>query len=195
MTHPQLVTELDLPYLDTIGLERRDAIDAIEAARAQHWLARTDMGYSVTGLQDVTAILRDQRFHSALSMHRAGARAAGLRLCASRRGRVHPHHGGRRPRPPPPPGGAGLHPGLGQPAAPDHAHGRRRLWSTGRRPGRVRAGGRRLRALPHPDHLRAAGCAARGLEAVLGLGHRHLPHLQQQPGRGPAADRARRARS
>ena len=65
---PQLVTELELPYLDTIGLERREAVDAIAAARAQHWLARTDLGYSVTGLQDVTAILRDQRFHSALSM-------------------------------------------------------------------------------------------------------------------------------
>src|SRR5580704_16378473 len=68
MTHPQLVSELDLPSLDTIGLERREAVDAIAEARARHWLARTDMGYSVINLQDVTAILRDQRFHSALSM-------------------------------------------------------------------------------------------------------------------------------
>ncbi len=65
---PQLVSELNLPYLDTIGLERHEAIDAIEEARAVHWLARTELGYSVTRLQDVTAILRDQRFHSALSM-------------------------------------------------------------------------------------------------------------------------------
>jgi cytochrome P450 len=65
---PLLVSELNLPHLDTIGLERREAIDAIEAARAVHWLARTEFGYSVTRLQDVTAILRDQRFHSALSM-------------------------------------------------------------------------------------------------------------------------------
>jgi cytochrome P450 len=65
---PQLVSDLELPFLDTIGLERREAIDAIEAARAVHWLARTELGYSVTRLQDVTAILRDQRFHSALSM-------------------------------------------------------------------------------------------------------------------------------
>ena len=64
----QLVTELELPYLATIGLERQDAIDAIKAARAEHWLARTDMGYSVMRLADVTAILRDKRFHSALSM-------------------------------------------------------------------------------------------------------------------------------
>ena len=65
---PQLVSELNLPYLDTVGLERQEAIDAIVAARSVHWLARTDLGYAVTRLQDVTAILRDQRFHSALSM-------------------------------------------------------------------------------------------------------------------------------
>jgi cytochrome P450 len=65
---PQLVSELNLPSLDVIGLERREAIDAIAAARAVHWLARTEMGYVVTRQQDVTAVLRDQRFHSALSM-------------------------------------------------------------------------------------------------------------------------------
>ncbi len=64
----QPVSELDLPHLDVVGLERRDAIEAIEAARAVHWLARNELGYTVTRLQDVTAILRDQRFHSALSM-------------------------------------------------------------------------------------------------------------------------------
>ena len=65
---PHLVSDLNLPYLDTIGLERREAIEAITAARSVHWLARSELGYSVTRLQDVTAILRDQRFHSALSM-------------------------------------------------------------------------------------------------------------------------------
>lgn len=65
---PQLVTELELPFLDTVGMERQDAIEAIEAAQAQHWLARTAVGYSVTHYADVTAILRDRRFHSALSM-------------------------------------------------------------------------------------------------------------------------------
>ena len=64
----QLVGELELPLLQTIGLERLDAIAAVEEARSQHWLARTDMGYCVPGLHDVTAILRDQRFHSALSI-------------------------------------------------------------------------------------------------------------------------------
>jgi len=64
----QLVHDLELPLLRTIGLERLDAIAAVEAAQAENWLARTDMGYCVTRLEDVTAILRDKRFHSALSI-------------------------------------------------------------------------------------------------------------------------------
>ncbi len=64
----QLVTDLELPLLNTIGSERDEALAAIEVARAQHWLARTEMGYCVTRLDDVTAILRDKRFHSALSI-------------------------------------------------------------------------------------------------------------------------------
>jgi cytochrome P450 len=68
MTAPQLVHDLELPLLNTIGLERFAAIAAMEEARSQHWLARTEMGYSVTRLEDVTAILRDKRFHSALSI-------------------------------------------------------------------------------------------------------------------------------
>ena len=64
----QLVHDLELPTLNTIGLERLEAMAAIEEARSQHWLAQTEMGFCVTRLNDVTAILRDQRFHSALSL-------------------------------------------------------------------------------------------------------------------------------
>ncbi len=64
----QPVDQLDLPTLNTVGLERLDALAAIEEARSHHWLAHTDMGYGVTRMEDVTAILRDKRFHSALSM-------------------------------------------------------------------------------------------------------------------------------
>jgi cytochrome P450 len=64
----QLVHELELPQLNTVGMDRLNAIVAIEAARSQHWLARTDLGYSVTRLEDVTAVLRDKRFYSALSI-------------------------------------------------------------------------------------------------------------------------------
>ena len=64
----QLVSDLEIPYLDVVGLQRQEAIEAIEAARAVHWLARNELGYTVTRLADVTAVLRDQRFHSGLSI-------------------------------------------------------------------------------------------------------------------------------
>jgi cytochrome P450 len=64
----QLVHDLELPQLQTIGMERLDALAAIDEARAQSWLAKTEIGYCVTRLEDVTAVLRDRRFHSALSM-------------------------------------------------------------------------------------------------------------------------------
>jgi cytochrome P450 len=64
----QLVHDLELPQLQTVGMERLDALAAIDEARAQSWLAKTEMGYCVTRLEDVTAVLRDRRFHSALSM-------------------------------------------------------------------------------------------------------------------------------
>ena len=64
----QLVHELELPLLQTLGLERLDAMAAVEVAQAQNWLAKMEIGYCVTRLEDVTAILRDKRFHSALSL-------------------------------------------------------------------------------------------------------------------------------
>jgi cytochrome P450 len=64
----QRATELELPLLNTIGMERLDALAAVRSAQSQHWLARTDMGFAVTRHDDVTAILRDKQFHSALSM-------------------------------------------------------------------------------------------------------------------------------
>ncbi|HEX2851204.1 MAG TPA: cytochrome P450 [Acidimicrobiales bacterium] len=62
------VTELDLPEVDTFGLERDEALAAFEAARSRHWLARMPLGYAVTRYDDVVAILRDRRFHSALAV-------------------------------------------------------------------------------------------------------------------------------
>jgi cytochrome P450 len=86
MAHvPQPVSELELPYLDVVGLERQDAMAAIEAARSEHWLARNDLGYTVTRLQDVTAILRDQRFHSGLSVIQQSPELEGAFAGAARR--------------------------------------------------------------------------------------------------------------
>ena len=62
------VYELDLPTLDTMGMERAEALSASAEARRQHWLARTPLGFSLTGYEDAVSVLRDRRFHSALSL-------------------------------------------------------------------------------------------------------------------------------
>jgi cytochrome P450 len=62
------VHELDLPEIELIDLDRDEAMAVFAAARDRHWLARTPLGYVVSRHEDVTAILRDRRFHSALAM-------------------------------------------------------------------------------------------------------------------------------
>ena len=181
---PQLVSELDLPYLDTVGLERREAIDAIAAARAVHWLARTELGYSVIRQQDVTAILRDQRFHSALSMisgrPRCKARAPGSRRASrSWPWRVTDHARLRRLVAPAftPAAADRLRPFMrevvGDWSTPSSAPAAASWWPTSCEP------------YPIPIICELLGRPARGLEALLGVGHRHLPDLQPEPGRGP----------
>ncbi|HET6794294.1 MAG TPA: cytochrome P450 [Acidimicrobiales bacterium] len=62
------VHELDLPTIDLAEVDRGGTREVLAAARDQHWLARTPMGYMVSRYEDVVAILRDRRFHSAISM-------------------------------------------------------------------------------------------------------------------------------
>jgi len=61
------VHDLDLPEVDAFGLDRTESVAAFEAAWGQHWLARVPLGYAVTRHDDVMAVLRERRFHSALS--------------------------------------------------------------------------------------------------------------------------------
>ncbi len=63
-----IVHDLELPELDLLGFDRETSTAALEAARDQHWLARIPMGYIVTRHADVTGILGERRFHSALSL-------------------------------------------------------------------------------------------------------------------------------
>jgi cytochrome P450 len=62
------VHELDLPSCDTVGIDRDQRLAVIAAAREQHWLARTPVGFALTRYEDIVGVLRDRRFHSALSM-------------------------------------------------------------------------------------------------------------------------------
>ncbi len=62
------VEDLDLPEVDLTGLDRTEAAKALAAAAEQHWLIRTPLGYGVVRYDDVVAVLRNRRFHSALSL-------------------------------------------------------------------------------------------------------------------------------
>jgi len=61
------VFDLDLPLLSNDDLDRLEALDRAEAIARETWIARTDLGFAVLHQPDVAAILRDRRFHSALS--------------------------------------------------------------------------------------------------------------------------------
>ncbi len=63
-----LVHDLDLPVLNTVGLDRLEALEVTAGVRRESWLARTEVGFSVMTHEDARAILRDRRFLSALSM-------------------------------------------------------------------------------------------------------------------------------
>jgi cytochrome P450 len=62
------VHDLVLPEIALIDVDRHEALALLAEVRQQHWLARTPLGYLVTRHEDVTAILRDRRWHSALSL-------------------------------------------------------------------------------------------------------------------------------
>src|SRR6476469_1895816 len=62
------VHDLDLPEIELIDLDRDEALAVFAAARDRHWLARTPLGYAVSRYDDVMAILRERRFHSAIAM-------------------------------------------------------------------------------------------------------------------------------
>src|SRR5688500_8856250 len=64
---PTRLEELELPELDLFGLARDEARTKLIEARRQHWLAKNMIGYSVTHYEDVVAILRDRKWHSALA--------------------------------------------------------------------------------------------------------------------------------
>jgi cytochrome P450 len=64
------VYELDLPDVDTVGMGRDEALAAIAEARRHHWLARSPLGFSLSRQEDCVSLLRDRRFHNALSLLR-----------------------------------------------------------------------------------------------------------------------------
>lgn len=58
--------ELDIPELGLqLDLDREDAAARLRAAATSSWIARNPVGYSILHYDDVVAMLRDKRWHSA----------------------------------------------------------------------------------------------------------------------------------
>lgn len=68
-TSPTLVTEMDLPVIDPSLLEmpHEQVLAAMTKLADDTWIARSLFGYSILSYADVTAVLRDKRWHNAAS--------------------------------------------------------------------------------------------------------------------------------
>ena len=63
-----LVHDLDLPEIGMVEMSRDEIRAFVTEAWEKHWLVRNPFGYGVSRHEDVAAILRDRRFHSAVSL-------------------------------------------------------------------------------------------------------------------------------
>ena len=63
---PVSAFDLDLPILEQFG-DRQDLQDERRAVAEVGWLARNEFGFTVLHYDDVVAVLRDKRWHSATS--------------------------------------------------------------------------------------------------------------------------------
>ena len=186
----QLVGELELPLLQTIGLERFDAIAAIEDGPGRalvgpdgHGLLRHPPrgrdGHPARQALPFGPLHPARRCRACPSWRTAAGvaspsspwRGTSTRACA---GSSPPPSPRSRPIASAPPCG----PCSASSSNASVGDGECEFVSDG------------VRALPHSHHLRAAGRAARGLEALLVVGHGHLPHLQRHVGTGSPAHRS-----
>lgn len=62
-----LVGELDVPEIELFGVGRLEALAKLREVGQENWLVKNMFGFGVTHYDDVVAILRDRRWHSALA--------------------------------------------------------------------------------------------------------------------------------
>src|SRR6476469_2909693 len=60
--------ELDLPAIDLLDVPFEDAQAMMRDLAGEHWLVKNPFGYTVMRYDDVTAVLRDKRWHNAASI-------------------------------------------------------------------------------------------------------------------------------
>ncbi|MFN3257591.1 MAG: cytochrome P450 [Ilumatobacter sp.] len=68
-SEPVSVHDLDLPQLDPEirALDRSESTQIYRDLAKDHWIVRSVIGYSILHYDDVTAILRDKRWHNAVA--------------------------------------------------------------------------------------------------------------------------------
>jgi len=67
MSQTPSVWDLELPLFDTENLDRLEALEVAQRLAEDHWIVRTELGVAVLRQPDVAGLLRDRRFHNALS--------------------------------------------------------------------------------------------------------------------------------
>ena len=66
-TTPTVVSDLDLPSIDTPELTDSERRALVASLAPDHWIVRNALGYTLLQYADVVAVLRDKRWHSATS--------------------------------------------------------------------------------------------------------------------------------
>ena len=62
------VNELDVPTIDLLDVPFEQAQAMVRDLATEHWLLRNPFGYTVMRYDDVTAVLRDKRWHNAAAL-------------------------------------------------------------------------------------------------------------------------------
>jgi cytochrome P450 len=63
-----LVHDVDMPAIDLEAMGDRAALlEEMRRLQADHWIVRNPLGYTILRYEDVVAMLRDKRWHSATS--------------------------------------------------------------------------------------------------------------------------------
>ncbi len=67
---PMQLTDLDLPTLDVLGLPRQEAQEVISQLAKEHWIAKSELGYTVLRYDESVSLLRERRFFNGVRLLR-----------------------------------------------------------------------------------------------------------------------------
>jgi len=67
---PTQLADLDLPTLDVLGLPRQEAQEVISQLAKEHWIAKSEIGYTVLRYDEGVSLLRERRFFNGVRLLR-----------------------------------------------------------------------------------------------------------------------------